>query len=67
MVSRLSDIELCRQVWDLLRERLGPVEAMRFLSLVRSQPRDYVKWRDEQFRELTLIGLLEQLDPPPQS
>jgi len=67
MVSRLSDIELCRQVWDLLRERFGPVEAMRFLSLVRSQPRDYMQWREEHFRELTLSALLEQIDPQPRS
>ena len=65
MVSRTSDVDLCKQAWEVLSDRFGPVDAMRFLSLVRNQPRDYQKWREEHFRELTLSGLLEQLGNPP--
>ena len=62
MVSRLSDIELCRQAWEALTNRLGPVDAMRFLSISRGQTRDYQAWRDEHFRNKDLNELLDEVE-----
>lgn len=53
MHKRLTESELCTTAWDLLKERFGPAEAMRFLSLIRTCPRDYQKWRERHFKGLT--------------
>jgi len=61
MVRRLNDIDLCQKAWEVLREHLGPVESLRFLSLARTQPRDYQTWRDQHFRDESLTSLLDQI------
>ena len=61
MVNRLTDADLCERVWEVLRERLGPVDTLRFLSLTRTQPRDYQAWRDERFRDADLNSLIRQI------
>ena len=49
----MSENELWTTAWEVLKERLGPGEAMRFLSLIRNPPRDYQKWREQHFKDLT--------------
>ncbi len=61
MIRRLNENELKERAWEVLTEHLGPVEAMRFLSLIRARPRDYQAWRDERFKDLTDQGLIEEL------
>jgi len=61
VVRRLTDRELCQKALEVLRERLGPVDALRFLSLTRTPNRDYQRWRDEHFRDLRVDELLKQL------
>ncbi len=61
MSSPLTDDQLRTRALGVLARHLGPVEAMRFLSLVRNQPRDYQRWREEQFRDLTTGALMEQM------
>jgi|GEM_PF-1418797 len=61
MISRLSEDQLKEKAWEVLAKHLGPVEAMRFLSLVRTNPRDYQAWREERFKDLTARGLIDQL------
>jgi len=58
MNQRLSESELCTRAWDVLKQRLGPAEAMRFLALIRNPPRDYQRWRDEHFKDLTTDQLM---------
>ncbi|MBW3539718.1 MAG: hypothetical protein KY476_05560 [Planctomycetes bacterium] len=43
----------------VLEEELGPVQALRFLSLITREPFDYQQWRDQHFRGLTLADVLE--------
>lgn len=47
MAKPLSEQELRKQAVEALAERLGPVEALRFLALVSREPFDYQKWRKE--------------------
>ncbi len=60
-MQRLNDRDLCEKAWEVLRERLGSVDALRFLSLTRTQPRDYQAWRDERFADSDVRSLLEQI------
>lgn len=64
MIRQMDEVELRKRAWQALLDSLGPVEAMRFLSMMRSAPRDYQTWRDERFRDLTAQGLVEQLSKP---
>ena len=59
MNKRMTEQELCTTAWDMLQERLGPVEGMRFLSLIRNPGRDYQTWRQEHFKDLTTDRLVE--------
>lgn len=61
MRNRLSDVDLRRKAWDVLAERLGPVEALRFLSLTRTQPRDYQAWREAHFQGQGAADLLKRI------
>lgn len=61
MVNRLTYAELCERAWEVLRERLGPVNTLRFLSLARAQPRDYQAWRDAHFRDAHLVAMIRQI------
>lgn len=62
MTVNAADRVLLDRAWETLRERLGPADAMRFLSLIRNQPRDYQTWRDEHFRELGADRLLDEIE-----
>ena len=59
MNKRLTEQELCTTAWDVLQERLGPAESVRFLSLIRNPGRDYQTWRQQHFKHLTTDALVE--------
>ncbi len=61
MIEPMTESELCAAAWTLLKERFGPVNAMRFLSLMRAPTRDYQAWRDERFGELGVDELIAGL------
>lgn len=61
MAKQLTEKELRRQAVQVLSERLGPVEALRFLSLVSREPFDYQQWRREYFSHYSLDELLEEV------
>ena len=42
-----------------MEEHLGPVQALRFLSLLSREPFDYQKWRDEECGGMSLEEILE--------
>ena len=56
-----------------LRDRLGPVEALRFLSILRTPRETTRRWRDEHFKDLGLDELFVQMqgveakNPQPES
>lgn len=62
MLKELTDIDLCEKVWSILQEQLGPVQTLRFLSLVQREPRDYLKWRDEHFANVPADQILDELE-----
>lgn len=63
MNESLTDEQLRAKAWDVLKQHLGTLEAIRFLSMVRRQPRDYQRWRDEHFKNLNPDDLIRQLEP----
>ncbi len=61
MATKLSERELRQQAIQVLAEKLGPVEALRFLALVSREPFDYQKWRKEYFSRYSLDDLLSEV------
>jgi hypothetical protein len=64
MANSMTDEELRAKAWNVLKAHLGPADAMRFLSMSRSQPREYLRWRDEHFKGLAPDELIRHLGPP---
>ena len=62
MVRKLTDADLCKRAVEALQESLAPVDALRFLSLVRTTPRNYIRWRDEYFRNVSTDEILNELE-----
>jgi hypothetical protein len=56
----LTEDELRRQAVRALHERLGPVEALRFLALISREAFDYQKWRSEYFARYDMDHLLDE-------
>ena len=61
MAKKLSEHELRQQAIQVLADKLGPVEALRFLALVSREPFDYQKWRKEYFSHYNLDDLLGEV------
>jgi hypothetical protein len=61
MTSKLTDEQLRDKALDVLTTHLGPSQAMRFLSWLRTKPRDYQTWRDAHFRGFTVDDLISQM------
>ena len=49
----MNDTVLLDKGMDILIERLGLVEAERFIFLVNKEPFDYTKWRQGLFEGMT--------------
>ncbi len=49
----MNDTVLLDTGMDILVERLGLVEAERFIYLVNKEPFDYTKWRQNLFEGMT--------------
>ena len=61
MAKQLTEQELRRQAVQALSERLGPVEALRFLALISREPFDYQEWRREYFSQYDVDQLLDEV------
>ena len=61
MAKELNEQELRQQAIQVLADKLGPVEALRFLALVSRDPFDYQKWRKEYFSHYNLDDLLGEV------
>ena len=61
MPQMKSDDDLRRAGLTLLQEELGPVDALRFVSLLRREPFDYQTWREETFAGLSTDELFQRL------
>jgi hypothetical protein len=51
---------LRRQVVQALSDRLGPIDALRFLALISREPFDCQEWRREYFSQ---YNVAERLNP----
>ena len=60
MAELLTENELRRQAVRALHERLGPVEALRFLALISREAFDYQEWRSEYFARYDVDHLLDE-------
>ncbi len=60
MAELLTENELRRQAVRALHDRLGPVEALRFLALVSREAFDYHKWRSGYFARYDMDRLLDE-------
>lgn len=61
MAKQLTEQELRQQAVQALTEKLGPLDALRFLALVSREPFDYQQWRKEYFSHYRLEELLEEI------
>ena len=55
----LTNTVLKNEGMRILAEELGLVEAERFIVLMRSEPFDYTKWRQELFKDVPLDTFLK--------
>jgi hypothetical protein len=62
MTALLSDDELRQKALALLEEQLGPIEALRFLALVRREPFDYERWREKTFGNLGIAEIFQKME-----
>ena len=44
----------------ILAEKLGPVDAERFIVLLRREPFDYTEWRQDLYKDMSLDEFLEK-------
>ena len=61
MAKALTEQELRQQAVQALSEKLGPVDALRFLALVSREPFDYQQWRKEYFSSYNVGKLLQEV------
>lgn len=61
MAKQLTEQELRQQAVRALSDRLGPVDALRFLASVSREPFDYKQWRNEYFSHYGVDDLLEEV------
>jgi len=61
MAQQLTEQELRAQAVKALDDKLGPVEALRFLALVSREPFDYQRWRKDYFSHLSIDELLDNV------
>ena len=60
MAKQLTEQELRQQAVEALSDRLGPVDALRFLALISREPFDYQQWRREYFSRYSIDEMLEE-------
>jgi hypothetical protein len=60
MAKQLTEQELRQQAVEALSDRLGPIDALRFLALISREPFDYQQWRREYFSRYSIDELLEE-------
>jgi len=61
MIDELTDDQLRDKALDVLTEHLGPTRTFRFLSWLRSKPRDYQTWREARFRGFSVDDLIARM------
>lgn len=55
-----ADAIIRQEGMNVLIERLGKVDAERFISLIIREPFDYTKWQENLFQDFTVRELSEK-------
>ncbi|QAT61979.1 hypothetical protein EQM13_10470 [Acidilutibacter cellobiosedens] len=55
-----TDAVIRQEGMDVLIEKLGKVDAERFITLIIREPFDYTKWQENLFEDLTVRELSEK-------
>ena len=55
-----ADAVIRQEGMNVLIEKLGKVDAERFISLIIREPFDYTKWQEDLFEDLTIRELSEK-------
>jgi hypothetical protein len=55
-----ADAVIRQEGMNVLIEKLGKVDAERFISLIIREPFDYTKWQEDLFEDLTVRELSEK-------
>ena len=58
----LTDTLLRQEGMSILSDKLGLVEAERFISLIIREPFDYTKWQENLYEDMTLEELCKKAD-----
>ena len=58
----LTDTLLRQEGMSILSDKLGLVEAERFISLIIREPFDYTKWQENLYEDMTLDELCKKAD-----
>lgn len=61
MAKQPTEEELRRQAVQALSDRLGPVDALRFLALISREPFDYQEWRRDYFSQYSMDELVDEV------
>ena len=56
----LTDIEIKRKGFRILVEKLGDVDAEKFISLINKEPFDYTQWQSNLWIDKTLEQISEK-------
>jgi hypothetical protein len=56
-----TDEKLRQQAVQVLTEKLGPVDALRFLASVSREPFNYQRWRKKYFAQYDIEKLLGEV------
>jgi len=60
MAEMVSDIEIRKKGLNVLFKNLGEVDAMRFLSQITYEKRDYLKLQDELFEGMSVEDIYKK-------
>jgi hypothetical protein len=60
MAQMASDMEIRKKGLSILFKNLGEVDAMRFLSQITYEKRDYLKLQDELFKGMSVEGIYKK-------
>jgi len=61
MAKMLTEERLRQQAVRVLAEKLGPVDALRFLASVSREPFNYQRWRKRYFSQYGVDELLQEV------
>lgn len=60
MTEIVSDLEIRRKGLNVLFKSLGEVDAIRFLSLINYEKRDYLKLQEDIFESMTVDDIYKK-------